>query len=107
MVKIFHPETVRQCQAELARCAAEIQQEGGLSYVQAAHLAGSRAIRRFVRMKRVVYAEMLKYRVAREQDDLSEIDASLYLSWIRAGVRIIRRLDLKIRIIHQITGRAV
>lgn len=107
MVKIFHTATVCECRAELARCAAEIQQEGGVSFADASRLAPSQVIQRCERLKRFVGAEMLKYRVAREQDDLSEVDARLYLSWIRAGVRIIRRLDLKIRVIHQISGRAI
>ena len=105
MVKIFHTSVVSECEAALRRQAAQIQQERQLPAAEALKRAAELLIRKVEREKRVVGFEMVRCRIAREQEDLSDGDSILYLKKIQEGVRSLRRLDLKIRTIHQLSSR--
>lgn len=104
MVKIFHTSIVCGCQSELNRQTVQIQQEKQIPAALAVKLASEQLIREVEQEKRTVGFEMIRCRIAREQDDLSDRDAALYLKCIQDGVRSLRRLDLKIRTIQQLAN---
>lgn len=107
MFKLLRTSLVLECQNELAREMVQLQQERRFPFAAALKLASSQLIRKVEREKRAVDFDMVKYRMAREQGDLTDPLSAYYLRRIQDGVRSLRRLDLKIWTIQQISRRRI